>query len=359
MQGLNQEKSIKVLLLLFLVIAALYLAKQFLVPVCFGGLFAMLLLPLTRKLERIGINRGISTFFSVLAFIMVIAGIITLIAWQINNLTDDLGNIQGRITEMIGQFKNYISRAFGISLQQQDKILEQQSQNGTDIIAKLGSSIAGTLVDFVLMLVYIFLFLYYRSHLKKFILKLVPNKDDEIAEDTITNIEKVSQQYLLGMGLMILSLWIMYSIGFTLVGLKNAFFFAIMCGLFEMVPYIGNLTGNLLAILMAVTQGGGMPMVLGIIITYALVQFIQTYLLEPLVVGNEVNINPLFTILGLVLGELIWGISGLILAIPLLGIFKIICDHSPSLKPYGFLIGSDAKKENTLVDRLKGLFKKK
>ncbi len=65
-------------------------------------------------------------------------------------------------------------------------------------------------------------------------------------------------------------------------------------------------------------------MIMGILITYALVQFIQSYIIEPLVVGSEVNINPLFTIIAIVLGEAVWGVPGLILAIPLLGIFKII-----------------------------------
>ena len=146
-----------------------------------------------------------------------------------------------------------------------------------------------------------------------------------------------------------LCLWVMYSIGFSIVGVKYAVFFAILCGLLEIVPFIGNLTGNLLAIIMVIIQGGGAGMVLAVLVTYAIVQFLQTYLLEPLVVGAEVNINPLSTIIILVLGELIWGIPGLILAIPLLGIIKIICDHIEPLKPFSFLIGHDRKKKRVLI----------
>ena len=153
--------------------------------------------------------------------------------------------------------------------------------------------------------------------------------------------------------MMIACLWIMYSIGFSIVGVKYAVLFAIICGLLEIIPFIGNLTGTLLAILMVIIQGGGAGMVLGVVITYLIVQFLQTYLLEPLVVGAEVNINPLFTIIILVVGELIWGIPGMVLAIPLLGIIKIICDHIPSLKPYGYLIGSDRKKKTIFLKRKK------
>jgi predicted PurR-regulated permease PerM len=139
----------------------------------------------------------------------------------------------------------------------------------------------------------------------------------------------------------------MYGIGFSIAGVKNAFFFAILCGLLEIIPFVGNLAGTALTVLMALTQGGGGNIVIGVLITYALVQFIQTYILEPLVVGAEVNINPLFTIIAIVLGELIWGVPGMVLAIPLTGIFKIICDNVESLKPYGFLIGKEKKKKIT------------
>jgi predicted PurR-regulated permease PerM len=180
---------------------------------------------------------------------------------------------------------------------------------------------------------------------------LVSSTQKKNAETIIGDIQKVSQQYLTGLGLMIASLWVMYSIGFSIVGVKYAILFAVICGLLEIVPFIGNLTGSLLAILMVIIQGGDTAMIFGVIITYLIVQFLQTYLLEPLVVGSEVNINPLFTIIILVLGELIWGIPGMVLAIPLLGIAKIICDHVPSLKPYGFLIGSDKKKRRGLLKK--------
>ena len=119
------------------------------------------------------------------------------------------------------------------------------------------------------------------------------------------------------------------------------------------MPFIGNLIGNLLAVMMVLIQGGGMEMVIGVLITYFTVQALQSYLLEPLVVGAEVNINPLFTIIILVVGELLWGIPGMVLAIPLLGITKIICDHVESLKPFGYLIGSDKKKKSSIFRKKK------
>lgn len=77
----------------------------------------------------------------------------------------------------------------------------------------------------------------------------------------------------------------------------------------------------------------------GIVLVYGVIQMIQGWVLEPLILGPQVKRNPLFTIFALVLGELLWGISGMILAIPTIAIFKIVCDHIEPLKPYGSLIG--------------------
>ena len=347
------QKVVLFLLLAFLIVAAIYYAKPFLVPLCFGGLLAMLFLPLSRWFENKKIPKGISILLCIIIFLVLITAIIGLISWQITDLAAETTDIENKVRKMMGEIEEYIGTHFGISKKQQEKIITEQAQENGGMLSNLGSFITGFVVDFILMLVYIFLFMFYRSRIKTFVLQLISSQQKKNTETIIHDIQKVSQQYITGLGMTIVCLWIMYSIGFSIVGVKYAVLFAIICGLLEIIPFIGNLTGTLLAILMVVVQGGGSGMVLGVVVTYLVVQFLQTYLLEPLVVGAEVNINPLFTIIILVLGELIWGIPGMVLAIPLLGIVKIICDHIPSLKPYGYLIGSDRKKKNILLKRKK------
>ena len=313
----------------------------------------MLFLPLSIWFENKKIPKALAILFCIIIFLVIIAGIIGLISWQITDLAGETSNIESKLKKMIGQVEEYIRSNYGISKKQQEKIITEQTQANGDMFSNIGSSLSGFIVDFILMLVYIFLFMFYRERIKTFILKLVSSQQKKNTETIIHDIQNVSQKYITGLGLMIGCLWVMYSIGFSIVGVKYAVLFAIICGLLEIVPFIGNLTGNLLTILMVVIQGGGMGMVIGVVITYLIVQFLQTYILEPLVVGAEVNINPLFTIVILVLGELVWGIPGMVLAIPLLGILKIICDHVESLKPYGYLIGSDKKKRSSLLKRNK------
>ena len=204
-------------------------------------------------------------------------------------------------------------------------------------------------------MVYFLFLLYYRSHLKNFLLKLShPSQRGEM-EQIIHSATNVSQQYLLGLSKMIVCLWIMYGIGFSIIGVKNALFFDILCGLLEIVPFVGNITRTTLTVLVSALHGAEFSILIGILTTYAVVQFIQGWVLEPLILSPQVKINPLFTILALILGKLLWGISGIILAIPITAIFKIICDHIEPLKPYGFLIGEieTVKKDGRFIKKIK------
>lgn len=311
----------------------------------------MLFLPLCLWFEKKGIPKALSILFCIIIFIASLSGIIWLISWQITDLASESTDIENKVKKMISQVQDYVRSNFGISKKQQDEIIAGQAESNGSFISGLGSTLTSFIIDLILVLVYIFLFMFYRDRIKAFVLKIVSSQQKKNTETIIFDIEKVSQQYITGLGMMIGCLWIMYSIGFSIVGVKYAVLFAIICGLLEIVPFVGNLLGNALAVLMVIIQGGGMGMVIGVVATYLIVQFLQTYILEPLVVGAEVNINPLFTIIILVVGELIWGIPGMVLAIPLLGIIKIICDHIESLKPYGYLIGSDKKKRTSIFKK--------
>jgi predicted PurR-regulated permease PerM len=191
---------------------------------------------------------------------------------------------------------------------------------------------------------------------------LVPANEQEKTKKIIAQSGSVVQEYLVGVATMVGMLWILYGIGFSIVGIKSALFFAVLCGLLEIIPFVGNLTGSALTVLMAFSQGGGLGMAMGVLLTYGLVQTIQAYLISPLVVGAEVHINPLFTIIILVAGQFLWGISGMFLAIPLLAIAKIICDNVEELHPYAYLIGQDKKKKShrgkALVQKIKSIFQR-
>ena len=346
MRKFSLNRSVQVLLFSILLIVALYYGKAFLIPVAFAGILSMLLLPVTEWMERKRIPKVLAVLCSVLLIVAFVAGIIALISWQVADLAKNATQLEQNLTEKITQLKQSVSTSFGVSAEEQQKMMQKQQGSSSGIsksITSVLASFGGILTDFLLILIYIFLFLFYRSQLRTFVLKLVAAEKRARAATVLEKVEKTSRNYFTGMMLMIFCLWIMYGIGFSIVGVKNAIFFAILCGILELIPFVGNLTGTAIAILVNLAQGGSSSVLIGILITYAVVQFLQSYILEPLVVGDKVNISPLFTIGGIVAGELIWGIPGMILAIPILGMTKIVCDNIETLQPFGYLIGEEKK----------------
>jgi predicted PurR-regulated permease PerM len=130
--------------------------------------------------------------------------------------------------------------------------------------------------------------------------------------------------------------------------LKTHCFLPLFVGLLEIIPYVGNVIGIVLTLIVTALYGADLSMLGGIDLVYGIIQMIQGWVLEPLILEPQVIINPLFTIFALVIGELVWGISGMILAIPMIAMFKIVCDHIEPLKPYGFLIGETETKRKEL-----------
>lgn len=363
----NLVRTGLILLILVLLVTILIYAKPFLMPLVFAALLAMLLLPLSRWMENKNVPKAIAIIVPILLLILCFAGLIALLSWQASDLAENASQLEKKIMAQYEQLQQFISSKFGISPERQEEIAKKQQPSApgkvASIVAGIVGGIGGLLANTLLVMVYIFLFLYFRAYIKRFIIRLVRHGQEAKAEAIIHNAQQVTQKYLMGLALMIVGLWIMYSIGFSIVGVEHAIFFAILCGLLEIIPFIGNLIGNSLTVIMVLLQGGGLPMVTGVLITYAIVQFIQSYILEPLVVGRKVNINPLFTIAGLIAGEQIWGIGGMVLAIPVMGVVKIVFDHVESLKPYGEFMGEDQeessgfkKKANRLGQKVKHLF---
>jgi len=356
-------KAILVLLFLFLVTGGIILGREFLLPIAFALLLSMLLLKRTAWLESKGVPRWLSILSCLLLVLAVFSGVIYLISWQISDLDTEISEVSKMFSKMQREVKQFIRETLGLSAKEANELVDGAAKpnNAPEIVATVLAALTRIFTNSVLTLVYVFLFLYFRTHLKKFILMLVPEEKKSNANVIIHDSIHVANGYITGLAKMIACLWVMYGIGFAIVGIEHPIMFALICGTLEIVPFIGNLTGTLLTVVMAMVQGGGTGMVIGIVSVYAVVQFVQTYLLEPLVVGTEVNLNPLFTIIAIVLGEILWGIPGMIVAIPMLGIVKIMCDNIEGLKPYGFLLGQEngTKKKHQIADNIRKRIRKK
>lgn len=107
------------------------------------------------------------------------------------------------------------------------------------------------------------------------------------------------------------------------------------------MPYLGNIIGGVFAIALAFASGGGQTAVIGVLITMSVAQTLESYILTPLIVGDEVDISPLTTIICVVGMSIVWGPVGAIIAIPVFAILRIIFSHMEGMKDYAYLMGQD------------------
>lgn len=245
--------------------------------------------------------------------------------------------------------------------QQQEQTGSQDSSSGSggSTLSTVGNFLGvfvGFVGNFLLMFVYIFFFLLYRNKFSQFIIKLIPDEQREAGEDIISKSTRLAQNYLFGRLLLIFFLAILYSIGLTVSGVQHAILISLLAALLSLIPFIGNIIGYILALSMALFSGSGLMGAVGVSITFAITQFVESYILEPYVVGDKVNLNPIFTIIVVVLGEVVWGTIGMLIAIPALGILKVLFDHIPVLRPFSYLFGQDEEEKDdngNILDRTK------
>ncbi|WP_255702732.1 AI-2E family transporter [Antarcticibacterium sp. 1MA-6-2] len=138
---------------------------------------------------------------------------------------------------------------------------------------------------------------------------------------------------------------VLYSIGLGISGVNNFILISCIAAFLSLLPYIGNIIGFFLALIFGFLTTGDTTVLIGIIITFGIVQFVESYILEPYVVGDKVNVHPFLVILAVIAGNMIWGITGMILAIPILGILNVIMNSVPSLEPFGYLLSTDDNEE--------------
>jgi predicted PurR-regulated permease PerM len=134
---------------------------------------------------------------------------------------------------------------------------------------------------------------------------------------------------------------ILNSAGLLLLGIPHAFLFGFIASILTFIPYVGILIASLLPISMAWITYNSIWYPLGVIGIFALVQYLEANLIFPLAVSSRLKINTLVTIAFIFAGAIIWGVSGMILFIPFLGILKLVADRTPSLKTLSIILGEE------------------
>lgn len=362
--------------------------QSFFVPLTIAILLAMLVVPIANKIENLGVSRGWAAFLSdmvLIAFTLILFWVVGLQIQKVQQdwpkLKQELMKKAEKVDEAMSSYSFGGNKGFNLKKkleqvtsgggqgqqqeggqnqnQQQDNQAQNQQQenqaqnqqqvsqqqtNSGGMLQKIWmilKSLFGFIGNMLLVFIYVFFFLLYRKKFQRAILNFAPEENKSKTNEVISEASNVAQQYLLGKLILIIILAVLYAIGLSVAGIKYALFISVIAAVFSLIPYIGNIIGFSFAAIMALLSGGGGGDVIAVIITFSVAQFIESYILEPFIVGHKVELNPVMTIVAVVFGEFIWGIPGMVMALPILGIFKVIWDHIPALQPLGYAVGEE------------------
>lgn len=359
------SKATQFLLFWIVLVIVLYYGRVILVPLTFAAILAMLMAPVCRKLDALGLHRALSSLACILILIIIFAFMLFIVVAQVNSFRQDIPMIEQKVNTIIESIHTSLEQRLEIPVAEQKQVVQKQIRNFTEssssYIGSIAAGAAGIIVNAIFIFVICFLLLFGKEKYYNFFLELMHSTHNDVKEALLNRITLVSQKYLVGRALSMLALFILYFIALLIIGIKNALLLSLVAALVNIIPYVGPILAGVFPFLAAlVTQESFQP-ALWVVISFSVIQGIDNYFVTPFVMGGEVNLSALATILSIICGGFLWGIAGMILFIPLLSIVKIIFDHVETLKPYGHLIGDDTEERPSLrmMNWIRKLFGKK
>lgn len=343
------------------ILILMVVGKGLLIPLALGAILAMLLLPVKKKLEKWHFPKFLAVATSMLLIILFLGGVLAAISAQVVNFTDDLPELQEQAQQRLNDGKQLVSKHLSLSQAEVDSAMQTASSKALDELGNqtksLLSATTNKLTNFGLTMVYTFLLLFYHERIRKTLLKLSPGKNSKEMQAIIADVSKVAPSYLLGKFMLIIFLAFAYSIGLTIIGVPYGVLFGVMAAVISIIPYIGNLLGGLFPMIIMFLNSDSLWPILAIMLVFGLAQFLESYFLEPIIVGRNVDLNPMTIIIGVVVVGSLWGVAGMIIAIPVLGIMKIVFEHLEPLKPIAYLMSND-EEESWLEQKVVAGFQK-
>jgi predicted PurR-regulated permease PerM len=228
-----------------------------------------------------------------------------------------------------------------IPLEKQNQYIAEAKAGINPLIARTLGSVVGTLTTAFLLPVYTFLLLYYKNLILNFLYEIFAKENEEEVRVVLKQTRGAIQSYMYGLlieGLIVASL---NAIALLILGVPYAILLGVLGAILNVLPFFGGILAALLPIVVATIVKDGFSTQIWIAICYVVIQFTDNHFLIPYIVSAKVRINALISIVAVLLGAAVWGLSGMFLSIPLIGVLKIIFDRIPEMKPWGRLLGDE------------------
>lgn len=324
------------------IVLLMWLGKAFLIPLAYALLIAVVLYPMVRFLIRKKFPESAAIALPTLLMCLVFLGIIALLSYELTIISSNWALIQNRIEPLLTQIHQQLEDLFGWTTAEQNLWLKDSirkiSQNAGTILKQSTSAMLDGLFNLIIIPIYIVLILFNRKKLVKFAMEIAP-------EDFKPGLDKVIQEavivfggFIRGMVFVYMLVGLLNTLGLWLIGVENPIIYGMLTAVMTIIPYFGILISAMLPITLSWLNTGTYLQPLGIISVFSLVQYLEANLIFPYIVGRNVNLNTLASIIAITLGAIIWGVSGMILFLPMFAVIRIFAQHYPQLKAWNTLL---------------------
>ena len=323
-------------------------ASALLIPLFSGLLLSILLLPIVNFLERLGIGKGFAALLSVFCFIIGFLLVNYFLTAQVSLFSKELPNINNKMQGLFSSLQQWLSTKMNIDQAQQTGYLSSSFKDMVNWITGFASqlvlSLGNILIWILFICIYAFFILYYRRLLVRFVMKLMENDYPDQMLNIIQENKKVIKGYIVGL---LIEFTIVLFLSFSslmLLGVKYALMLAIIASLLNIIPYLGIYTAILLVMFVtyansngaAATQAG---------IALIVIHLIDGIFLLPKIVGSHMKMNPFMTVAAVIVGDIVWGVPGMFLFIPLAAMLRIIFNNIASLEAWAILFSEEPQKK--------------
>ena len=326
----------------YVLVSILSIAGSFIVPILFAGIIAVLLSPAVHFLVKRRINRAVAIAIVLFIVLLLFAALTLLLSTQATHLKDALPQLQTKFNEFSDQAIVRLSTAFNIKEENITNWIAQSKAellNGSNAVIGFTLTNMGNGLTMILLIpVYTFMILFYQPHLLLFIRKATGTANHEQTTELLGETKMIIQHYLVGLFFEFLIVAVLNIIGLFALGINYALLLGVIGALLNIIPYIGGLIAMILFMIIALVTKEP-AYVIYVAVLYGIIQFIDNNFIVPRIIGAKVKLNALVSLMGVIAGAALWGISGMFLSIPLIAILKLLFDRIEPLKPYGFLLG--------------------
>jgi predicted PurR-regulated permease PerM len=345
----NTHSFLKHLQIVVLMAAILYFGRSLLVPVCYGLLIALVLYPVCKWFEKHHWPRSAAIAAGLTIVIILFGILVSALMLQINVLREDIPQLLGKVKPSLSELQQWIENGLGVSVAAQNEwwqhVIQNISNSTGNIVQSTISATAGGLVMLFLVPVYAVLFLYNRETFVQFLAKLTGSKYRKQLQLVLSETIHTYFNFMKGMAMVYLIVGALNSVGLMVLGIPHAILFGMLTAVMTIIPYLGIVVSALLPITVAWITKDSIWYPIGVIAVFTFVQYLEANLIFPKVVATQLKVSTWITLIAIFAGGLLWGISGMILFIPFVGILKIVSDNIPEWEALSILLGRGKKEQ--------------